>query len=151
MKSYEDGTRLNCALKSSPGCLEQCTLSYEPISLAVFWMMSILSVMLPFFIFRLFLNFIRVKNEYRVRILLHKLIRNVIINITEFSWAGTCLKIGWPRLSHSSGDQTTRNTCGVRRSPFALWVYFVDKNVCQSVAKFSFEHCFELSTDQILF
>ena len=68
MKHYEDGGLSSCAGKNAnqPGCMIQCQLNFEPVSLATFWLTSLFAVMLPFALFRMFLNFIRVKNQYRV-------------------------------------------------------------------------------------
>merc|ERR1711892_1090335 len=67
MKYYEDGGLDKCASNNqrSPGCVNLCLLHYAPVSLCTFWMTSLKAVMLPFVLFRMLLNFVRVKNQYR--------------------------------------------------------------------------------------
>lgn len=89
MKYYEDGGLDKCASINprSPGCVNLCQLHYEPVSLCTFWMTSLKAVMLPFVLFRMLLNFVRVKNQYRVSTV------SVVLSFVAIS------PIGGPRLA----------------------------------------------------
>ena len=118
MKYYEDGGLDKCASNNqrSPGCVNLCQLHYEPVSLCTFWMTSLKAVMLPFVLFRMLLNFVRVKNQYRVSQtgLLVLTINSIINRQIE-----TCHTRGSPVRDHCGG-QTIASICGANQLPY-VW------------------------------
>jgi len=63
LKSYDGRGAPFCVGEDQPGCEMQCIINYEPVSLGIFWAVSLISVMVPFLIFNMALNFIKNKNE----------------------------------------------------------------------------------------